>query len=166
MFTQDDEEQRYGVWAAFGAVVLVIVLVLGVAISKTGLFKKKPATAVTTNATAPADTALTGEPLAQFFFATGQQDLPADAAAGIAKIAHAVTSGSGAKVLISGFHDETGDALINAEIAKSRAKAVRDALKAQGVQEDRMVMRKPEAIIGTEGSGDNAQARRVDVRVQ
>jgi outer membrane protein OmpA-like peptidoglycan-associated protein len=165
MFMQDEEEQRYGVWAAFGAVILVIVLVLGLAISKTGLFKKKPAAAATVaaTATAPADAALTGEPLAQFFFATGQQDLPADSAEGIAKIAHAVTSGSGAKVLISGFHDETGDALINAEIAKSRAKAVRNALVAQGVQEDRIVMRKPEV---TTGMGDNDQARRVEVRVQ
>ncbi len=162
MFTQDDEEQRYGLWAAFGAVVLAIALVLGVAISKTHLFKKKAAPASTT-AVAMAELTPIGAPLAQFFFATGQQDLPADAAEGIAKIAQAVTSGSGAKVLISGFHDETGDALINAEIAKSRAKAVRNALVAQGVQEDRIVLRKPEV---TMGSGDNAQARRVDVRVQ
>jgi outer membrane protein OmpA-like peptidoglycan-associated protein len=165
MFTQDDEAQRYGVWAAFGAVVLAIALVLGVAISKTQLFKKKavPASAV---AAAGADVAPIGAPLAQFFFATGQQDLPAEAAEGIAKIAHAVASGSGAKVVISGFHDETGDALINAEIAKARAKAVSNALKAQGVQEGRIVLRKPELTTGAAGSGDDAQARRVEVHVQ
>jgi len=40
--------------------------------------------------------------------------------------------------------------------------AVRDALKAAGVPEDRVDLKKPEL---TQGSGSDAEARRVEVRV-
>ena len=40
---------------------------------------------------------------------------------------------------------------------------VRDALKAAGIAEDRLELKKPEQ---TQGPGSNASARRVEVRVQ
>ncbi len=43
---------------------------------------------------------------------------------------------------------------------KKRAFAVRDQLKSAGVAEDRIDMAKPEL---TQGSGDNAEARRVEI---
>ncbi len=39
---------------------------------------------------------------------------------------------------------------------------VRDVLKAAGIAEDRLELKKPEQ---TQGAGTNAQARRVEVRV-
>ena len=51
----------------------------------------------------------------------------------------------------------------NAELAKQRAFAVRDALKAAGVAEDKIELKKPEQLTG---SGDAAQARRVEVALQ
>ena len=53
-----------------------------------------------------------------------------------------------------------GDVEKNLELAKERAKAVREALKAAGVAEDRINMKPPVSITG---SGDNAEARRVEL---
>src|SRR3989344_4081875 len=66
----------------------------------------------------------------------------------------------GKKAVISGFHDATGDATLNAELAKQRAFAVRDALKALGVAEDKIELKKPEETTAT---GSNAEARLVEV---
>ena len=67
---------------------------------------------------------------------------------------------AGQKAIVSGFHDDTGGAAINAELAKQRAFAVRDALIALGVDEARIELNKPEQM---QASGTNAQARRVEV---
>lgn len=193
MFMQDEEEQRYGLWVAFGAIFLVIALVLGMAISKTGMFKKKhaavPAAAtaatatiaaapaavaangsamnVNSSAVAPAksadDMTPIGEPVAKFYFASGKAELPADAKAGLEKVVALSKEKAGASVLLSGFHDATGDPAKNAELAKDRAKAVREALKSMGIDEVRVFLRKPEVMTGT---GDAREARRVEVRVQ
>ena len=63
---------------------------------------------------------------------------------------------------VSGYHDATGDLAQNQELAKQRAIKVRDQLKAAGIAEDRIELAKPEL---TQGSGDNAEARRVEVSV-
>jgi outer membrane protein OmpA-like peptidoglycan-associated protein len=65
-------------------------------------------------------------------------------------------------VAISGFHDTSGNQRTNEELAKNRAVAVRDALKAAGLDEARIEMRKPEV---TTGGGNADQARRVEVTV-
>jgi len=65
-----------------------------------------------------------------------------------------------AKLVLSGFTDATGSAEKNAELAKTRAQAVRDALKAAGVAEDRIVLKKPESITG---GADAKEARRVEI---
>ena len=64
---------------------------------------------------------------------------------------------------LSGFTDASGDPAKNEELAKQRAFAVRDALKAAGVAEDKIELKKPEQLTG---SGDAAQARRVEVALQ
>ena len=94
----------------------------------------------------------------KFYFATGKADLAAGANEALADIVKGVAAGQ--KAVVSGFHDATGDAAQNAELAKNRALAVRDALKALGVAEDRIELKKPEA---TQGTGSNAEARRVEV---
>ncbi len=63
-------------------------------------------------------------------------------------------------VLISGFHDASGDAAHNAELARNRALAVRHALEANGVSPDRLVLDPPIAVAG------GVEARRVDVRLR
>jgi K(+)-stimulated pyrophosphate-energized sodium pump len=116
-----------------------------------------PAAAVVT---APAPAAAAAAVEAKFFFESAKADLPADAAANITKLAAAAKAGSG-KLVISGFHDAGGDPAKNAELAKQRAMNVRDALKAAGVAEDRIEMKKPEQL----NAGSAADARRVEVKL-
>ena len=65
-------------------------------------------------------------------------------------------------MLLSGYHDSTGDPAMNAELAKQRAKAVRAALVVAGVPLQQVLMRKPES---TTGSGTDREARRVEIRI-
>jgi K(+)-stimulated pyrophosphate-energized sodium pump len=97
----------------------------------------------------------------KLYFDTGKATLPADSAAKLAPLADRAKAGS-RKVKVSGFHDATGDVAQNQELAKQRAFAVRDQLKAAGIAEDRIELAKPEL---TTGSGDNAEARRVEVSI-
>jgi K(+)-stimulated pyrophosphate-energized sodium pump len=66
-------------------------------------------------------------------------------------------------VLLSGFHDPSGDATHNAALFRVRAEAVRDALVACAVEPDRVKLRKTEP---TFGSGSPEEGRCVEVRVQ
>jgi cytochrome c oxidase cbb3-type subunit 3 len=101
-------------------------------------------------------------PAAKLYFDTGKADLPADGAAALKAIIDYAGSHGDAKLAISGFHDATGSVAANEDLAKNRAFAVRDALKAAGIAEERIEMRKPQV---TTGSGDNAEARRVEVSI-
>jgi outer membrane protein OmpA-like peptidoglycan-associated protein len=67
------------------------------------------------------------------------------------------------KVDISGFADKTGNVEQNLDLALRRATAVRDALKAAGVADDRMSLKKPEQVIL--GAGQDAEGRRVEIAV-
>jgi len=94
----------------------------------------------------------------KFYFATAKAELAAGANEALADVVKGVAEGK--KAVISGFHDATGDAALNAELAKQRAFAVRDALKTLGVAEDKIELKKPEETTAT---GSNAEARRVEV---
>ena len=98
---------------------------------------------------------------AKLYFASGSAALPDNAAAGLGELAKAAAADAGKKLVISGYHDSTGDPAKNAELAKERAMAVRDALVAAGVTEDRIELMKPEQVDG--GSAD--EARRVEVKL-
>jgi ammonium transporter, Amt family len=99
-------------------------------------------------------------PAAQLNFETGKAELPAAAAEPVKKVADYLAANASAKVQLSGFTDTTGDAQKNAELAKTRAFAVRDALKAAGVADDKIVLQKPDAV-QTAGNADGA--RRVEL---
>lgn len=94
----------------------------------------------------------------KFYFASGKSDLAAGALDALKEAIAAAQAGK--KLVISGFHDSTGDPAKNAELAKLRAFAVRDALKGAGVAETSLELKKPEQ---TAGDGSNAEARRVEV---
>jgi K(+)-stimulated pyrophosphate-energized sodium pump len=117
-----------------------------------------PTPAAVTLAAAPAAAAAPVE--AKFLFDLAKAELPPTSATSIALLAAAVKTSPG-KLVISGFHDASGDPAKNAELAKQRAFAVRDALKAAGVPEDRIEAKKPEQI--NAGSADDA--RRVEVKL-
>ena len=96
--------------------------------------------------------------IVKFYFATAKAELAAGANEALADVVKGVAEGK--KAVVSGFHDATGDAALNAELAKQRAVAVAEALKALGVAEDKVELKKPEETTAT---GSNAEARRVEV---
>lgn len=171
MLDELDDGARIGVWTALGVVALLLFGLLGgLAIKqmnerKAAVAAAKPAAAMAAAAGADAllDAPLTGDLAGTLYFASGVATLAADAADAVKALAGAVQAAAPRKVVLSGFHDVTGDPARNAELAKERAKAVREALKAAGVAPERIALRKPES---TTGDGSNQEARRVEVRLQ
>lgn len=108
----------------------------------------------------PAPPAPTGL-LAKILFAVGGKGLDANGGKAVTDVAKAMKDNPAIKVAVSGFADQTGNKDKNLELAKQRAFAVRDALKAAGVEEARIVLQKPEFVVG--GTADDA--RRVDLSV-
>ena len=97
----------------------------------------------------------------KFYFANAKAELASGATGALADVAKGVADGK--KAVVSGFTDTSGDPEKNAELAKQRAFAVRDALKAAGIADDKIELKKPEqSAVG----GDAAAARRVDVALQ
>ncbi|WP_295980704.1 sodium-translocating pyrophosphatase [uncultured Variovorax sp.] len=97
----------------------------------------------------------------KFYFANASAEVAPNAREALADVVKAVQSGS--TVLVSGYHDASGDPAKNAELAKQRAMAVSDALKAAGAPEDKIELAKPEQ---SQADGPPAEARRVEVKVK
>ena len=163
----NDEQQRFALGFLFALIALVVSTVVGVVVYKRAIQPARaPAPAVAVVA-APEAAIL---PLAdaarikiengvvKFYFATGKSEVAAGANEALADVAKGVSAGK--KALVSGYHDTTGDLAINEELAKQRAISVRVVLITLGVPEDKVELKKPEAMTG---SGDNAEARRVEV---
>ena len=171
MLDELDDGARIGVWTALGVVAFLLFGLLGGLAIKQMNHKGKPALAA---AAAPAVTAaaatadafiegpLAGDLAGTLHFAVGAAALPDDAAAAIAAIKAAADAAPGRQLVLSGFHDASGDPIINASLAKRRARAARDALVAAGVDPKRVALRKPES---TTGGGPPEEARRVEVRL-
>ncbi|MFN7121552.1 MAG: OmpA family protein [Hydrogenophaga sp.] len=166
--SSQDNEVEYRVVAVL--LVAVIVLVTGFAVGL-GIHKSRGA-APTTQAAAPAAapavaTAMSDDAsvvvengVVKFYFASGKADLAAGALVALGDAIAAAKAGK--RLVLSGFHDATGDPAFNAELAKKRALAVRDALVGAGVAESSMELKKPEQTTGT---GNDAEARRVEVMI-
>ena len=179
MSTQDDDgQQRVALGLVFGLVAVVVAVVVGASTYRSMKAPAAPETAVAIAAPMPAVTpAIDAAGAAQnamdaasvtvengvvkFYFASGKSELAAGANAALTDV---IKGGqAGRKLVISGYHDATGSAAKNAELARQRAFAVRDALKAAGVADDKMELKKPEALTAT---GSDAEARRVEVALQ
>ncbi|MFZ4286401.1 OmpA family protein [Variovorax sp. HJSM1_2] len=162
MFSQDeDDNQRAALGVVFAVVLLVIASVMGFGAYKTLAKPAAPAgvVAVASEVVVADGASIRVEAgVVTFYFATGKADLATGAKEALADIMAAVASGK--RAAISGFHDATGDAALNAELAKQRALTVRDAMFALGATEAVVELRKPEQ---TQASGTNAEARRVEV---
>ena len=190
MTTRDDDkdEGRVVVWATvIGVSALAICLAVGMALGR--IYSQDAATASQphSHASAPMNES-PGEPardsaaateapapegdgpsvsvadgVVKFYFATGKADLAEGAKEALADIVRGVAAGKTAA--ISGYHDATGNAAFNAELAKKRALSVKAALLELGVGEEKITLHKPEAAEADTSGGSNAQARRVEVRL-
>ena len=169
--SNDDGQQNFIVGIVFALIALVLFLVIGIAIHTMHGKGAVPAKAVGTAAPRMAvvtETVSVVIPdgasirvvggVVNFYFASGSADLAPGAAEALAAVYKGVQGGKKAKV--SGFHDTTGDPAINEELAKKRAVMVRDVLVGLGVAADKVDLQKPAV---SAGSGNNAEARRVEV---
>ncbi len=192
MFSQDDEGQQGLVLAVvLGLIAFVLTLVIGISLHRLNRGQPPapppaPATTVAVAAPAPVSSAPAASPVitppasqsasqaasdaatvtveqgvVRFYFASGKADLAAGAGDALGDVVKAAKAGR--TLVISGFHDATGDAAKNAALAKQRAVAVRDALKAAGVSERQIELKKPEQLAG---GGSNAESRRVEITLQ
>jgi len=177
MTSQDDEQEGRIVAAVLIAALLAVGLAVGIGIQKS---RGTGATAATTAVAAPAAdpvsapaVAVAAAPVAAddasvviengvvtFYFASGKADLASGA---LDALGDAIAAAKGGKRLVlSGFHDATGNPAQNAELAKKRALSVRDALVGAGVAVASLELKKPEEAVGT---GNDAEARRVEVMI-
>ncbi len=120
---------------------------------------KKIGATVAVTAPVPAVAAAPISVLGKIYFAIGKNEVDAAGKDAITAAARAMTANAAATIEISGFADSTGNQDQNMELGKQRAIAVRDALKAAGVAEARINMKKPEFVVGSA----TAEARRVDL---
>lgn len=161
MSDQDDNETQGVVFGVLAGVILgVIALVSGVAVWKTS---QTAAPVAVVASAGDVEIAPVGEALAKVYFAVNKAVLAEADKSVVAKTVEALTAKADGIVLLSGFHDASGDPVQNAELAKQRAMSVRDALVADGVAIDRIKFRKPESTVG---AGSAAEGRRVEIRVQ
>jgi outer membrane protein OmpA-like peptidoglycan-associated protein/uncharacterized protein YidB (DUF937 family) len=106
-----------------------------------------------------------GMPALKVYFDTGKTEVAKEFADKSKDIMAYLKDNPGAKAIISGYNDPTGNAAANAELSKNRAKGVAAALKAAGAADDRVVLEKP-ADTTTGAALSNAEARRVEVTIR
>lgn len=173
-----DDQQRFALGLVFTLVAAVVASVVGFAAQRSGLAVATtvPASAAAAvvdaapaplepAALAPAAVVLTEQAAVRvdgnkvkFFFAKGKTDVAPGAQEALATVLEGAKAGQ--RIRISGFHDATGDAALNVELAKRRAVAVRDLLLKLGVDEALLELVKPEHTLA---NGSNDKARRVEV---
>lgn len=100
--------------------------------------------------------------LAKLYFDVGATH-PSNTGATLGRVIATLQAEPGTKARISGYHDATGGAATNEEIAKARALTVQELLLANGIAQDRIVLDKP---VLTTGDGNPDEARRVEIRVE
>ncbi len=171
----DDEQQRFALGFLIALLALVVFFVIGIALWHNGrnaaakteapvVVVNPPTLAVVTETvtvTIPDGASIrVADGVVNFYFATGSADLAPGAAEALAAVIKGVQDGR--KAVVSGFHDTTGDAAINEQLAKKRAEMVRDVLVGLGVPADKVDLQKPAV---TAGSGNDAEARRVEAKL-
>ncbi|MCX7255647.1 MAG: OmpA family protein [Polaromonas sp.] len=176
MFSQDDDsQQRVALLLVFGLVALVIATVIGFGIDRASA--KVPVAAPSALLEAESDSMDAAQASAQafadgasvqveqgvvkFYFESGNAELAVGAAEVLADLVEGAKLGR--KLVISGFHDATGGGAQNAVLATQRALVVRDALRAAGVPEAQIELKKPKQV---SDSGNDAQARRVEISLE
>ena len=178
MGSQDDNsQQRVALFLVFGLVAIVVASVLVFGVNHGGAstrYAAAPAPGASPTTTV-APVVVPGAALAaldaasvkveqgvvKFYFASSNADLAAGASEALVDVVKGAQAGR--MVAIAGFHDATGNAAQNAELAKQRALVVRNALMAAGLSESQIELSKPEQIAST---GSDAEARRVEISLR
>ncbi len=102
-------------------------------------------------------------PVARLYFDVDVSDTIAEGKPLLDPVVAWLAANPAARAVVTGYHDPTGTAGRNHDLAKSRAQTVQAALVAAGVAADRIDLVKP---VSTDGGGDLKEARRVEVSVK
>lgn len=105
-----------------------------------------------------------GKPALTVYFDQAKTNLPTDFDKVAAVIKDYADKNPGAKFAVSGFNSPTGSAAINERLSKGRAENVGAALQKLGVPAGVVELVKPASA--TQGTGEDAEARRVEVTVK
>ena len=169
MMDENDDGARVGLWVVLGIITLLLFGLIGGLAMRATHAKKLPAAPAAVAAVAAVvvvdvliEGPLVGEIVGRLYFELAKAELPADATAALAPVLQALAANPSKKLVIAGFHDPSGDAAVNHDLAKNRAKAVRAAITSQGVDAARVALRKPEQ---TAADGPADEARRVEIRL-
>jgi outer membrane protein OmpA-like peptidoglycan-associated protein len=164
----DDSQQNFILAFLLALIALVIFFVIGIVLyTQSHKAAAKPTVTTvailteTVSVTIPDGASIRVQGgVVNFYFATASADLAPGAAEALAAVIKGVEGGR--KAVVSGFHDTTGDAVINEQLAQKRAEMVRNVLTGLGVPAEKVDLKKPAV---TTGSGNDAEARRVEVRL-
>lgn len=157
MFEEEDRETGYAVFLAVTLAIVVSLFVVAIAIGQA--IGQGERGARSAGGASPTVVRILG----QVFFEIGKAEPPADATMLLRPAIRAAAASPGTMLVVSGYHDPSGDAAANEALAKQRALAVRDVLMAAGVPEQRIELAKP---VSTLGGDDPHIARRVDVTLR
>jgi outer membrane protein OmpA-like peptidoglycan-associated protein len=144
--TAERPARRWIPWAVAAAIAIAVI---GLLSSRHGNRERTDVTAAATSLPA------------SVYFDVGRADLTTSGQRTIQSVASSVRDSS-APVAVTGYTDSSGDPAQNAELAKNRASAVRDALVREGVAPARVVMAPP--LSPTPGDAPEA-SRRVDIKL-
>lgn len=184
IFDSKDSRRRFLIAFIGLAVVLVLAMAIGIGVSSTTI--DPDATALPSSAaiqpvlatgfaaaaqgsaeqqaaalSASDESTITVENgIVKFYFALNKAELALGSAAALDDLIAGARKGG--KLLISGYHDPSGDQARNIELARQRAFAVRSILKSAGVSDSQIEVKNPEQMLG---SGSAEEARRVEVRL-
>jgi outer membrane protein OmpA-like peptidoglycan-associated protein len=155
VFEEEDKETGYAVFLAITLAIVVSLSMIAVAVgSMIGQAGGKPASAA-----APSMVRV----ISQVYFEPGKAEPPPDVLMLLRPAIRAAMAMEGSKLVISGYHDGSGDAAANAELARRRAMTVREVLTAAGISEQRIELARHVVAVG---STDPNEARRVDVTLR
>lgn len=113
-------------------------------------------------AAAPVAPPTTLPPTARVYFGVDSDEPRADSRSVLQEIVDYLRVHPAARVVVSGFHDPSGNAAYNEDLARRRAIAVQRALETAGIAGARIERVKPSV---TSPGGPRSEARRVEVSV-
>jgi OmpA-OmpF porin, OOP family len=155
IYSQPTRERRRS-WIPWAVAAALAIAILGTLSTRFGRHARTAPVASAAR-TAPQPSMLP----AAVYFDTDRADLTPNSQHTIQAVASSVRASS-APVAVTGYTDPSGDPNHNAELAKNRASAVRDALVREGVAPSRVVMAPPSTI--TPGASAD-ESRRVEIKL-
>ena len=170
-YNSNSNNNALSAWNRLHLIVAIALAVLLGLLTLTGMATPRGTCPAAAPAAAPEVAAIAAAPVveaaappaARLYFDVDVSDTIAEGKPLLDPIVAWLAANPTARAVVTGYHDPTGAAGHNHDLAKSRAQTVQAALVAAGVAADRIDLVKP---VSTDGGGDLKEARRVEVSVK